>query len=427
MRIIVGLLLFAFLAMRGDAQIDPLQGEEGGSSSIQSERYIHDHEPIGNVRQVYDGALFPDEQVSTFRNIHRLFPTRIVAAGNEPYPLPVAEASLKNFQFKSRGRSWDLYDYLSLNRVGAVLVVSANEVVFERYFFGNSSESKWMSMSVVKSMVATLVGAAIHDGYIESIDDPLTRYLPQFAGSAYDGVTVRHLLQMASGVAWNETYTDPASDRRAMLEAQISQQPGAILDLMGSLSRAAEPGSHWNYSTGETQVVGALVAAATDMPVADYLSQTIWQPFGMESDARWWLDSPDGLEIGGSGLSATLRDYARFGLYMLNEGRINDKETLPRGWVAEATSVKQIAGEPVEYGYMWWPLDDGAYSAIGIFGQFVYVHPASRTVIAMWGAQPKPVGTDVIDEYDFFNAIVRELQGLQSTRMRAHNTSKLTE
>ncbi|WOJ94488.1 serine hydrolase [Congregibacter variabilis] len=427
MRIIVGTLLCGCIAMGANAQIDPTQSEAGVSEFIEPLRYVHDHEPIGNVRQIYDGALFPDEQVRTFRNIHRLFPTRIVAAGDKPYPLPEAETSLQNFQFESRGRSWDLYDYLSLNRVAGILVINADEVVFERYFFGNGPKTRWMSMSVVKSMVATLVGAAIHDGYIESVDDPLTRYLPQFVGSAYDGVTVHHLLQMASGVAWNETYTDPTSDRRAMLEAQIGQKPGGILDLMASLSRAAEPGSRWNYSTGETQVVGALVAAATDMPVADYLSQTIWRPFGMESDASWWLDSVDGLEIGGSGLSATLRDYARFGLYMLNEGRINGVETLPTGWVSAATSVKQIAGETVDYGYMWWPLDDGAYSAIGIFGQFVYVHPDSRTVIAMWGAQPKPVGTDVIDEYDFFNAIVRELQGAQSTRMAAHTTSTLAE
>jgi Asp-tRNA(Asn)/Glu-tRNA(Gln) amidotransferase A subunit family amidase/CubicO group peptidase (beta-lactamase class C family) len=371
--------------------------------------YPHEDEPIGTVREVYDGALFPDIQANTFRNIHRLFPTRTVAAGHTPYPLPVAEEQLDNFRFESRGRSRDLYDYLSLNRVGGLLIVNDGEVVFERYLLGNSRETKWMSMSVVKSMVATLVGVAINDGYIDDIDDPLTKYLPQFEGSAYDGVSVRHLLQMASGVAWNETYTDPASDRRAMLEAQISQQPGSILDLMASLDRAAEPGTSFNYSTGETQVVGALVAAATGKNVADYLSEKIWQPFGMEQDATWWLDSPDGLEIGGSGLSATLRDYARFGLYMLNEGRIYGEDTLPAGWVAEATTPKFDA-ETEPYGYMWWPLDMGAYAAIGIFGQFVYVHPESNTVIAMWGAQPKPVGGDVIDEYEFFNAVVRELQ-----------------
>ena len=231
------------------------------------------------MRQAYDGALYPDIQANTFRNIHRLFPTRTVSAGTGPYPLPVAEDQLENFRFESRGKNYDLYDYLSLNRVSGIVVIKDGSIAFEKYLLGNSRETKWMSMSVIKSITATLVGMAIHDGYIDDIDDPLTKYMPRFEGSAYDGVSVRNLLQMASGVAWNEAYTDPESDRRAMLEAQIAQQPDAILDLMASLDRAAEPGMRWNYSTGETQVVGALVAAATGMNVADYLSEKIWLEF----------------------------------------------------------------------------------------------------------------------------------------------------
>ena len=278
----------------------------------------HADEPIGTVRQIYDGKLFPDIQVNTFRNIDRLFPTRTVKAGGKPYPLEVSDHPLENFHFMSRGKPYDLYDFLSLNRVSGILVVKDGKIAFEKYFLGNSRKTRWMSMSVVKSITATLVGMAIKDGYIKGLDDPLTDYLPQFKGTAYDGVSVRNLLQMASGTDWNETYTDPSSDRRAMLEAQIAQKPGGILKLMAGLGRAAAPGTRWNYSTGETQVVGALVAAATGRHVADYLSEKIWRPFGMETDASWWLESPDGLEIGGSGLSATLRDYARFGLFMLH-------------------------------------------------------------------------------------------------------------
>jgi CubicO group peptidase (beta-lactamase class C family) len=210
---------------------------------------------------------------------------------------------------------------------------------------------------------------------------------------------------MASGVAWNETYTDPKSDRRRMLDAQIGQKPGAILDLMAGLGRAAEPGTRWNYSTGETHVVGALVRAATGMPVAEYLSEKIWAPFGMEADASWWLESPDGLEVGGSGLSARLRDYGRFGLFLLNDGVINGEAVLPEGWVRQASTPKVINGENVEDGYMLWPLGDDTYAAIGIFGQFVYVNPHKDLVVAMWGAQSKPVGRDVVDEYEFFAAL----------------------
>jgi hypothetical protein len=214
---------------------------------------------------------------------------------------------------------------------------------------------------------------------------------------------------MSSGVAWNEAYTQANSDRRAMLEAQISQKPGSILELMTRLESAAKPGTRWNYSTGETQVVAALVAAATGKKVSNYFSEKIWQPFGMQSDASWWLDSPGGVEIGGSGLSATLRDYARFGLYMLNEGKIAGVDTLPPGWNAQATQPQNIDGKIVNYGYMWWPADNDAYLAIGIFGQFIYVNPKSKTVIAMWSAQPKPESTNVIDEFVFFNAVVDAL------------------
>ncbi|HEX7718169.1 MAG TPA: serine hydrolase, partial [Woeseiaceae bacterium] len=302
-------------------------------------------------------------------------------------PIPKSSTPLETFEFESDGKRYDLYDFVTLNSVTGLLIVKDGESLLELYQAGNTENTRWMSMSMVKSICAALVGAAINDGHIESIDDPIINYLPQFEDSAYDGVTVRHLLQMSSGVAWNETYTDRNSDRRAMLEAQIAQQPNAILELMAALPRAAPPGSLWNYSTGETHIVGALLRAATGKPVAEYLSQRIWSTVGMESDATWWLDSPDGLEVGGSGLSATLRDYARFGLFLLADGVVDGKRVLPAGWTNEAATRQKIGGELVEYGYMFWPVpdadgsyDDGAYAAIGIFGQYIYVNPDKSLV-----------------------------------------------
>jgi CubicO group peptidase (beta-lactamase class C family) len=367
--------------------------------------YIHADEPIGSVREIYDGRLYPDIQVNTFRNIDRLFPTRTVRRGPRVRPLPAGEPALADFRFTLDGETYDLFDVLSLNRVSGLIVIAGGSVVFEKYLLGNGETTRWMSMSVVKSMAAALIGAAIQDGHIRSIDDPIVDYLPRFAGSAYDGVTVRHLLQMTSGVAWNETYTDPASDRRRMLEAQIRQRPGEILELMAALPRAAEPGTRWNYSTGETQVAGALVAAATGRHVADYLAEKIWSPAGMESDATWWLESPDGLEVGGSGLSATLRDYARFGLFLLEDGVVDGERILPEGWVAAAGTRKTVAGAEVEYGYMLWPLHDNTFAAIGIFGQFVFVDPDRKLVVAIWSAQSKPEGRSGIDEYAFLEAL----------------------
>lgn len=373
-------------------------------------------EEIGTVRQIYDGALYPDIQVRTFRNIDRLFPTRVIKHGTSVYPLPKSDVPLKGVEFTSAGRKYDLYDYMSLNRVSGLLVLKNGKIAFERYELGNTETTRWMSMSVVKSISSTLVGAAIKEGYIKSLDDPITRYLPKLAGSAYEGVTVRNVLQMASGVRWNETYTDPASDRRRMLEAQLAGKPGSILELMRSLPRAAAPGTIWNYNTGETQVVGELIHAAVKRPVAQYLSERIWSKFGMESDATWWLDSPNGQEIGGSGLSATLRDYARFGLFFMNGGLAGGEKILPDGWVAETGSSKVIGGRRVGYGYMWWipdaaadPVHEGAFLARGIFGQYVYLNPREKLVIAVWSARPKPTGMSVINDQDFFAAVPKAL------------------
>jgi Beta-lactamase len=244
-------------------------------------------EEIGTVRQIYDGALYPDIQVRTFRNIDRLFPTRTIRRGTYVSALPKSRSPLQSVQFVSAGKKYDLYDYMSLNRVSGLLVLKDGKIAFERYELGNTETTRWMSMSVVKSISSTLVGAAIQDGYIKSIDDPVTKYLPTLAGSAYEGVSIRNLLQMASGVKWDETYTNPASDRRRMLEAQLKGKPGSILELMSTLPHAARPGTVWNYNTGETQVVGELIHAAARRPVAQYLSERIWSKVGMESDATW--------------------------------------------------------------------------------------------------------------------------------------------
>ena len=222
---------------------------------------------------------------------------------------------------------------------------------------------------------------------------------------------------MSSGVRWNEAYTDPQSDRRRLLEAQISQVPGSVLAVIRGLSRAAEPGTLNNYSTGETQVAAEILRGAVKRPLATYLSERIWSRFGMEADATWWLDSPDGVEIGGSGFSSTLRDYGRFGLFFLNDGVAGDEAILPAGWTREATHPKVLRnGTPLAYGYLWWtgatPASkrDGAFAARGIHGQFLYVNPAAKVVIVVWGAQPKPTGGGVINDWEFCDAVVSALR-----------------
>ena len=373
-------------------------------------------ETIGSVSEIFNGTLRPDVEVNTFRQIDKVFPSRVVPHGVSVYPLPASDRPLENVSFVSKGKKYDIYDYLSLNRVSGLLILKDGKIAYEDYELGNNEKSHWVSWSVVKSVSSTLVGAAIKDGYIGGLDDPVTKYLPEIAGGAYDGVTVRNVLQMASGVKWDETYTDPKSDRRHMLNLQIEQKPGAIIKFMSSLPRAGAPGTIWNYSTGETHVVGALVHAAVKRPLAQYLSEKIWSKFGMETDATWWLESPDGMEVGGSGLSATLRDYGRFGLFVAEGGKANGQQVVPQGWYSEAGSSKNVGGKTVDYGYMWWtfgdsasPVHRGAFQAEGIFGQFIYINPREHVVAVVWSARPKPTGANTIDDADFFAGVVNAL------------------
>jgi hypothetical protein len=217
---------------------------------------------------------------------------------------------------------------------------------------------------------------------------------------------------MSSGTKWNEAYTDPNSDRRQLLKAQESQKRDAAMGVMANLSRAVEPGTKFNYSTGETQVAGEILYGAIKRPLADYLSEKIWKPYGMEAEATWWLDSPGGLEIAGSGLSATLRDFARFGQFYLDGGKANGQSVLPDGWMQEASVPKVLkGGANLDYGYMWWIATsdkaraDKAFMARGIFGQFIYINPKERVVIAMTSAASKPQNLQLIPPQAFFDAV----------------------
>ncbi len=374
-------------------------------------------EKIGDVRALYDGKLLPDLQVSTFRHVDRLFPTHKIARGKSVYPLPASPAPLKDLEFTSGNRKYDLAEFLSLGRVAGLLIIKDGKIVLEDYELGNTDKSRWVSWSMAKSICSTLVGAALKEGLIGSLDDPLARYLPELAGGAYGKATVRNVLQMSSGVKWDETYTDPNSDRRKMLNLQIQQKPGEIIRFLGTLPRAGDPGTIWNYSTGETHMIGAVLRAAVKRPLAAYLSEKIWSKFGMEDDGTWWLESPDGLEVGGSGLSATLRDYGRFGEFVRLGAMTGNESVVPDGWFDEAGKSHVIGGKPVDYGYMWWtyganaaPEHEGAFRATGIFGQGLYINRRERVVIAMWSARPKPSGRAVINENDFFAGVVDALR-----------------
>jgi CubicO group peptidase (beta-lactamase class C family) len=283
----------------------------------------------------------------------------------------------------------DLDAYMTGQRSAALLIVQDGKLRLERYGLGFDGDGRWTSFSVAKSFTSTLVGAAIRDGFIKSMDDKVSQYIPQMKGSAYDDVSVRQLLTMTSGVRWNEDYSDPKSDVAQFNNYKPEEGIDAIVSYLMHLPRVAPPGTRWNYSTGETNLVGILISQATKKPLSTYLSEKIWIPAGMEQKATWIL-SKTGQEISGCCLQAAARDYARFGQFILGGARSNGQSLVPDGWLAEATTARTGIGQAGRgYGYFWWTYDDGSFSARGIFGQGIFIDPKRKLVIvsnANWAA-----------------------------------------
>jgi len=318
---------------------------------------------------------------AAFRALDRLpvlAKSHVVPAGATPMPLqagpPLQVANVD--------------DFMSSQRSAALLIVHDGKLRLERYGLGFDAGGRWTSFSVAKSITSTLVGAAIRDGYIRSMDDKVSDYIPEMKGSAYDDVSIRQLLTMTSGVRWNEDYADPNSDVAKFNGHKPEDGVDALVSYMRKLPREAPAGTRWHYSTGETNLVGVLLNQATKKPLATYLSEKIWVPAGMEQQATWILNRT-GQEISGCCIQAATRDFARFGVFILNGARIDGKSIVPDGWLLEATTTRTDVGRPGRgYGYFWWTYADGSYAARGIFGQGLFIDPKRKLVIALnadWG------------------------------------------
>ncbi len=334
------------------------------------------------IRRAGAEVLFwsAEQRDANFRAMETLFPAHVVRAGGrvrplpEGVPLPLPESEVDAF--------------IAAQNLAGLIVLEDGRVRLERYARGFGPEQRWTSFSVAKSLTSTLVGAAVRDDHIGSLDDPVTRYVPELAGSGYDGVTVRQVLTMSSGVRWNENYADPASDVARMFADAPPEGMSPTVAYLSNLPRAAESGTRWNYNTAETNLIGVIVVRATGKPLAQYASEQIWHSYGMEADAYWMLDE-SGLEIAGCCISARLRDYARIGQFMLDGGAAGGEQVLPDGWIAEATRPHRRLSESGNgYGYQWWTLP-GGFQAQGIFGQLIRVDPARDLVMVALGNWPK--------------------------------------
>jgi CubicO group peptidase (beta-lactamase class C family) len=335
------------------------------------------------------------------------FLTRTVKAGSRPHALERGGA-LSAFE-TGGARANYFSQFMTDQRVGGVLVLHGGKVRLERFAAPHSPTTRWNSFSVAKSVTSTLVGAAMKDGFIKSLDDDVTQYIKSLRGSAYEGVTVRQLLTMTSGVKWNEDYADVNSDVARM----YAQAPDPGYDMTTSyvrkLPREAPPGTKWVYKTSETNLVGVLVADATGKPLADYLSEKIWRPYGMERDAEWMIDDV-GREQGGCCLAMTLRDYGRFGQFILDGARIDGASIVSDNWLPEATRAQVPLLDGAGYGYQWWIRPDGAFEGRGIYGQTLHIDRARGLVIVINSATEQATGgTAGRARQDFIAAVKTEL------------------
>lgn len=313
--------------------------------------------------------------------------SNVIESGNAISPLPRGEPI---------NIATNVDTYMSEQRTAGLVIIHDGKVRLEKYGLDFSAEGRWTSFSVAKSFTSTLVGAAIKDGFIHSIDDMVSDYIPGLKGSVYDDVSIEQLLTMTSGVKWNEDYEDRKSDVARFNEHKAEPGFDVTVSYMRTLSREVPAGSRWVYKTGETNLIGVLVSSASKKKLSDYLSEKVWAPSGMEQDASWLL-GPTGHEIAGCCIQASTRDFARFGLFMLGGAIANGEAVLPDNWIAAATSKQADIGSAGRgYGYQWWTYDDGSYGAQGIFGQGIFIDPERNLVIASNSNWPKATDAETV-------------------------------
>lgn len=351
----------------------------------------------------FAGNLFIGaEQYSNFYRLEEIFPSETVQKSSNPVEWPVGKAISLPKEYSYEGRRHLTQDLLSQTETSALLIIKNGQVRYENYWLTGGKERHWTSMSVAKSFVSALYGIAIAEGTINSIEDPASKYLPALKGSAYDGVKLKDILQMSSGVHWDEDYANPDSDVARM--GQVMATGSSLLDFVKTLKGELKPGTFNRYCSADTLVLGLVLEAATGKTLAAYTQEKLWAPLGATQDGYWIKDNFNHTLAFG-GYNATARDYGRLGeMYRLN-GKFNGKQIVPASWVKASltpdaphlvpgrrTSSHHIMG----YGYQWWlpEGDEHDYSAIGIFNQFIYVNPDHDTVIVKLSASRNYASTD---------------------------------
>lgn len=369
--------------------------------------------------QVVSALFTGAEQAQNFNRMHRMFPVKTMAAAPQPRPFGVGSPIELPGDFTYRGEVVETSGFLARTDTGAVLVIKDGQITFEQYWLTGGQRQTWLSMSVAKSFISALIGIAVEQGHIRDINQPITDYVPELVGSAYNNVSIKDVMQMSSGASWNEDYGDPESDISRF--GRIFALGGSMNAFAATLESEFPPGTYNRYNSTDTQALGMLLTNAVGRPISEFMTEVLWHPMGAENQAHWLTDSEE-MEMAFAGLNATARDYAKLGeIYRLG-GLFNGRQIVPAQWVKDSITPDAphlIAGDnpasdwPLGYGYQWWipEGDQGEFMAIGVYNQFIYVAPQSNMVIVKLSANSAygtPADEDASSEFEsieFFREI----------------------
>lgn len=345
------------------------------------------------------GLFSGREQTWNFSHMKDLFSTRHVPAAPKPSQMPNSASFDLPESYWFSGQELATRDLLRETHTFALLVLKEGTLVHETYATAEGAETHWISWSVAKSVVSALVGIALGDGFIKSLDEPVSAYVTGLKNSAYGDVSIRNVLQMSSGIAWNEDYSDPEAQIHDLIRAMSGK--GTFNELLRTPDRAFEPGTMWRYCSADTQALGSLIQHATGQSLSAYFAEKLAHPLGFEASSHWITDR-EGTEMACGGLLMVPRDYARFGELCRNHGRFGDIEIIPEAYLREATlpatahtrpgaQPSEGMSIPIGYGLHWWLpwADRTQFAAIGIYNQYILVEPQCQTVIVKLSANPR--------------------------------------
>lgn len=316
---------------------------------------------------------------------YKRFPSRPLKASPDAFRFtPGDPATLAGLDLRIThdGRRRYMDSLLEESKTVAFLIIRNDSMLYENYFRRYTADSWVASFSMAKSYTSALLGIALEEGKVHSVDDSITTYLTELRGKGLQNITIRNLLQMTAGLDHKENYFNPFAG-----VAKLYYGHNLRTYIKHHTRPGDQPGLAFDYQSIQSQLLGMIVERATGEHLTDYLQKHIWGPAGMESDASWSTDrKKNGMEKAFAGINATARDFAKFGRLYMHKGNWNGKQLVPGHWVEESTKVDASHGSAWYYQYQWWlPSKEGDFYAAGHLGQFIYVYPAKNLIIVRLG------------------------------------------